>query len=182
MLRWLKERLNRGRIEYLRFRERTEINKTVSRLARSGLHREIKESLLATYFGIGALFGFIAALVTVYQIGYYFLADAHGNSDIFYGLLLTVLLSLIAAPLVGIISAFLWGIAILLAVLWAVSNFWPDSLVWLAIVAAVTTMIYATNLSDKKSILRKVAELKAKDKVEAKKWDDFFSVSRQSDP
>lgn len=182
MLRWLREKFERRRNNNSLFMERIEINRTISRLARSELHEETKESLLPTYFGIGILIGFIAALVTVYQIGFYFLADAHGNSDIFYGLLLTVLLSLIAAPLVGMISAFLWGITILLAVLWAVSNFWPDSLVWLAIVVAVTTMIYATNLSDKKSILRKVAELKAADKVEAKKWDDFLSVSRQSDP
>lgn len=150
----------------------------LSRLERSELHEEIKESLLATYFGIGALIGFVAALVTVYHIGYYFLVGAQSNSDIFYGLLLTVLLSLIAAPLVGIISCLLWGITILLAI-W---GFWPDSLSGLGIIAIVATIIYAAKLSDKRSTVRKIAELKANGKVEAQKWAVFLSESRQSDP
>lgn len=66
--------------------------------------------LVNAYLGIGAIIGVIAALVTVYQIGDYFLADAHGNSDIFYGLVLTVMLSLVAAPLAGVVTCFLWGI------------------------------------------------------------------------
>lgn len=151
MFRQLRERLERGGNKNLLFRERIEIERTFSKLARSELHEEIKESFLATYLGIGAIVGVIAALVTIYQIGYYFLVGAHGNSDIFYGLLLTVLLSFIAAPLVGIISGFLWGITILLAI-W---GFWPDSLTVLVIIAVVAAIIYATKLSDKRSIARK---------------------------
>ncbi len=66
--------------------------------------------LVNAYLGIGVIIGVIAALVTVYQIGNYFLADSHGNADIFYGLLLTVMLSLVAAPLAGVVTCYLWGI------------------------------------------------------------------------
>lgn len=75
-----------------RLRELLENNRGPSRL-----EYKMKAWLVSAYFNIGAVIGVIAALVTVYQIGYYFLANAHGNADIFYGLLLTVMLSLVAA-------------------------------------------------------------------------------------
>ncbi|MGK2870994.1 MAG: hypothetical protein ACSLFL_01920 [Alphaproteobacteria bacterium] len=88
-----------------RLRELLENNRGPSKL-----EYKLKAWLVNAYFNIGAVIGVIAALVTVYQIGDYFLANAHGNADIFYGLLLTVMLSLVAAPLAGVVTCFLWGI------------------------------------------------------------------------